>query len=139
MDPQLRARAEARLAEAARAEGIADPRPPYRDRLRQLRESEPDTFDRAIQHYEQHVLPALAERPPLPVWLEYGRFLAALSAPGHAVRIDTLGRATPWTPDSAVALVLFIPDSTAAEVMILCQPEALSDAQQATIAVLVRG
>jgi hypothetical protein len=127
MDSALRTRAEARLTEAARAKGLADPRPPYRERLRVLRQTEPDAFERAIEHYEQHVLPS---------WIEYGRFLAALAGAGKVTRIDESGRATPWSPDSPPALVLFIPDETASNVLVLCQPEAPTPAQHATLALL---
>jgi hypothetical protein len=137
MDPQLRARAEARLTEAAQAQGIADPRPSYRDWLRRLRQNEPDAFDRAIRHYERQVLPALREGDPLPAWIEYGRFLATLTAAGDVVRIDEQGRAAPWTADSPAGLVLFIPGEAAADVMVLSQPISPTDAQHATIALLV--
>lgn len=137
MDPQLRARAETRLAEAAEAEGIADPRPPYRERLRQLRQARPDAFDRAIGHYEREVLPALAGEEPLAAWLEYGRFLASLDGEGRVVRIDARGRASDWSAEAPAGLVLFIPDDTAADVMVLCQPVTMSDAQQATVKLLV--
>jgi len=137
MDTALRTRAEARLTEAARAKGIADPRAPYRERLRVLRQTEPDAFERAIEHYEQHVLPSLADAEPLPVWIEYGRFLATLTGAGKVTRIDESGRATPWSPDSPAALVLYIPDETASNVLVLCQPETPTPAQHATLALLV--
>lgn len=129
MDPQLRARAE--------AEGIADPRPPYRERLRQLRQARPEYFDRAIEHYEQRVLPALAGDEPLSVWVEYGRFLASLDAEGRTVSIDAQGRASDWARGAPAGLVLFIPDDTAADVMLLSQPVSPTDAQQATVKLLV--
>ncbi|MBR9988541.1 MAG: hypothetical protein KFH98_02240 [Gemmatimonadetes bacterium] len=137
MDPHTRARAEARLAEAAEAEGIADPRPSYREALRQLKHERPDAFKGAVRHYEEQVLPSLIDRSPLPVWVEYGRYLASLTAPGSAMRIDGLGRATPWTVSAAAGLVLFMPDDGAANVMVLCEPLELSDAQQATLTLLV--
>jgi hypothetical protein len=137
MDPDLRARAEARLAAAAGALGLADPRPPYRERLRELRQDQRDAFDRAIEHYEQRVLPALIETEPLPAWVEYGRFLASLTTRGEVVRIDAHGRAAPWTPEAPAALVLFIPQDTAVGVMVLCQPLEPSDAQRATVKLLV--
>ena len=137
MDAELRARAEARLAEAAREQGIVDPRPSYRERLRRLREEQPQSFDRAVRHYEQEVLPALAERDPLPVWLEYGSYLASVTSPGDVVRIDAEGRATAWTPQSAAGLVLHIPGDTAADVMVLSRPVAMSAAQTATVTLLV--
>lgn len=133
----MRARAEARLAEAARVQGIVDPRPSYRERLRQLREEQPQSFDRAVLHYEQEVLPALTERDPLPVWLEYGSYLASMTSPGDVVRIDEEGRAAAWTPGSAAGLVLHIPGDTAAGVMVLSRPVEMSAAQTATVALLV--
>lgn len=148
MDPQLRARAEARLAEAARAAGIADPRPAYRERLRVLRQADAAAFDRAIRHYEQTVLPALTEGDALTAWIEYGRFLAALTAAGATVRIDREGRAAPWATGEqrgagdpaaggAEGLVLFMPEDTAKDVLVLSQPLEPSPAQQATMVLLV--
>lgn len=137
MEPDLRGRAETRLAEAAAALGLADPRPPYRERLRELRAQDRAAFDRAIEHYERDVLPALTEQDPVAEWVEYGRHLASLTTPGDVVRIDAQGRATPWTPDASAALVLFIPRDTAAGVLVLCQPLEPSDAQQATVNLLV--
>jgi hypothetical protein len=137
MDPQLRSRAEARLASAAEALGLADPRPPYRDRLRELRQTHPDAFERAIAHYEQRVLPALAQDDPLPVWLEYGRFLGSLTGQGRLTHIDESGRASTWPPGDPAALMLFVPDDTAAGALVLCQPASPSAAQQATLTLLV--
>lgn len=137
MDPQLRTRAEGRLEEAARSHGIVDPRPPYRDRLRRLRESQRDAFDRAIEHYEQQVLPALADAAPLNAWIDYGRYLAQLEGPGRTVRIEQDGRATTWSADAPPGLVLFIPEDTASDVLVLSQPLKPSDAQEATLRLLV--
>ncbi|HEX6135976.1 MAG TPA: hypothetical protein VFZ24_18530 [Longimicrobiales bacterium] len=138
MDSDLRSRAEARLADAARARGLADPRPPFRERLRLLKQAHPAAFDRAIEHYEQRVLPALVEEEPLPVWIEYGRFLGSLTAAGAVTAIDESGRATQWAPAARASLVLFIPEDTASDVMILAQPAEPSPAQSATAALLVQ-
>lgn len=137
MDPQLRARAEARLEEAARSAAIADPRPTYRERLRQLRQERPDVFDRAIRHYEENVLPAMAGADPLETWIEYGHFLASLDGNGRVVSIDAHGRASDRSAGTPAGLVLFIPEESAAGVMVLCQPVSPSDAQQATVKLLV--
>ena len=137
MDPQLRARAEARLEEAARSAGVADPRPPYRERLRTLRETRRPDFDRAIAHYDQNVLPALAGEDPLGTWIEYGRFLAGLDGDGRVSVVDEQGRATDWMPGAPVGLVLFIPEDFASPVLVLCQPVAPSPAQEATVRLLV--
>src|SRR5690606_3322004 len=113
------ARAEARLEEAARSAGIADPRPPLRERLRTLRETRRPDFDRAIEHYEKHVLPALAGADPLAAWIEYGRFLAGIDGDGKVVTIDERGRAADWVADTPHGLVLFIPDDLAVAVLAL--------------------
>lgn len=137
MNPELRSRAEARLAEAAQARGLADPRPAYRERLRVLKHTHPDAFQQAVRHYDEQVLPALADRDPLDAWIEYGRFLASLTSAGVATAIDEKGRAAKWNPATPASLVLFIPDDTSSDVLPLVQPDAPSAAQAATIALLV--
>ena len=138
MDPQLRARAEARLEQAAAALGLADPRPAYRDRLRHLRDAQPDAFQRAVAHYEREVLPALAQNDPLGAWLDYGRFLAALTADGAFTTIDESGRAHAYSaPLPPRSLVLFVPEDTSEAVFTAAQPLECSAAQQATIDLLV--
>lgn len=137
MDTALRTRAEAGLVKAAERQGLADPRPPYRERLRALRQARPEAFDQAVEHYEQTVLPALADAEPLPVWLEYGRYLASLTTAGKVITVDASGRAAPWTRDAPASLVLFMPEDNTAEVMVLSQPAAPSPAQNATLMLLV--
>jgi hypothetical protein len=136
MDVQLRERAEARLTAAAAELNLADPRPPYRERLRRLRETDPAAFERAVAHYEQTVLPALTTAEPLTTWLEYGKFLT-----GGAVRttvIDAAGRAGPVAaPVPSGSLVLLIPDEPSADVLIGAAPLQPSPAQQATLDLLV--
>lgn len=136
MDAQLRERAEARLTAAAAGLGLADPRPPYRERLRRLRETDPAAFERAVAHYEQNVLPALTTAEPLTTWLEYGKFLT-----GDAVRtmaIDADGRAQPVAASVPLGgLVLLIPDEPSADVLIAATPLQPSPAQQATLDLLV--
>jgi hypothetical protein len=137
MDTALRTRAEAALVKAAEGQGLADPRPSYRERLRSLRQARPEAFDQAVEHYEQTVLPALAAGEPLPVWLEYGRYLAGLTTAGKVITVDASGWARPWTRDAPAGLALFIPEDNAADVMVLSQPMAPSPAQNATLILLV--
>jgi hypothetical protein len=138
MDPETRARAEARLADAAAALGLDDPRQPYRRRLRELRETRPEAFDTAIGHYEQHVLPSLAAGDPIEAWLEYGRFLAALSSAAELTVIDASGRARPHAPPlAAQSLALFMPADTAVPPLVAAVPARPSAAQKATLDLLV--
>lgn len=138
MDAQLRTTAEQRLTDAAAAAGLQDPRPAYRERLRQLRENDTAAFERAIAHYERNVLPALAAGEPLAAWAEYGAFLGGLTAAGRLVRVDASGRAEPWQAvPRQLDLVLFLPDDTAGAVLVIAEPLEPSPAQRATIELLV--
>ncbi|HSJ09713.1 MAG TPA: hypothetical protein VK928_07345 [Longimicrobiales bacterium] len=138
MDPELRARAETRLTEAAARLGLSDPRPPYRDRLKRLRENDPDAFGQAVAHYEARVLPALGEAEPLGVWLEYGAYLGGLTGPGDLTLIDGDGRsAAAGAPVPPGSLVLYLPHDTAQEVLVSVQPQSPTAAQQATLDLLV--
>jgi hypothetical protein len=140
MEPELRQLAETRLQAAAAELNMKDPRQPYRDRLRQLREQHTDAFTRAIDHYETQVLPSLAEvADPLAVWLDYGSFLAQLTSTGRAWRIDGAGRASSLEGSVHTGdLVMFVPDDTSSEVLVMAEPESPSAAQNATMDLLVR-
>jgi len=134
----IKLRADVRLDQAALAAGCADPRPPLRDRLRELKETHASAFERARTHYEQTVLPALAEHDdPLTAWVEYAGFLAQLTSPGRMLSIDATGLAAPYRAPAAGLLVLFIPDDHAVGVLVALTPAALTPAQQATIDLLV--
>jgi hypothetical protein len=138
MEAERRARAEARLQEAAAALGLADPRAPFRERLRSLRESQPEAFRRAVGHYEAEVLPALAGEEPLAAWVEYGHFLGQLSASGRLTAVDASGRATPWGPPAAAGtVVLYLPEDTAVEALLVAAPAEPSAAQRAAMDLLV--
>lgn len=139
MDPDLRARAERRLQEAAAELGLADPRPPLRQQLRRLREVRAEAFAGAVRHYEAEVLPAL-EEDPVGTWLEYARYLGRLTADGNLVSVDGGGRAATYRPPLPPGvLVLFVPDDPAAAVVPAAAPVACTPAQQATLDLLVAG
>ncbi|HSJ07277.1 MAG TPA: hypothetical protein VK936_11260 [Longimicrobiales bacterium] len=139
MDPDLRARAERRLQEAAAEFGLTDPRPPLREQLRRLRETRPDAFSGAVRHYEAEVLPAL-DADPVGTWLEYARFIGQLTAEGRLVAVDGSGRAMTYRPPLRPGvLVLFVPDDSAAAVLPAAAPLACTPAQQATLDLLVAG
>lgn len=138
----LRARADQRFEEALRAAGARDPRDFYRTRLRELKEQSPDAFRRALAYYEERLIPSVAAEgsDPLVEWIEYGRFLAQLSAPGRTVQVDPSGRALPYAPPApADHLVLHLPDATGARALLVGLPRRLSPAQRATYDLLVEG
>jgi hypothetical protein len=138
MDADSRRRAEARLQAAAAAAGLADPRPWLRERLLRLRGGQPDAFERAIRHYEQNVLPALAAADALAAWIEYAAFTARLSAVGQLTAIDATGRARSFVPPvEHGALVVFLPDDPAAAALVAAQPLQPSPAQAAALDLLV--
>lgn len=137
MESHLRSRAEARLIEAAAGLRLGDPRPPCRERLRRLRESHPDEFRRAIEHYENTALPAIATGDALAAWVDYAAFLAAMSDEGQLTVVDGTGRARPYAPPPQPgALILHIPDEPAGEVLVVARPEQPTAAQEATLDLL---
>lgn len=138
---ELRQRADRRFAHALEASGARDPREFYRDRLRDLRARDEDAFERAVEHYEQKLLPAVADESsdPLAEWLEYGRVLAELTAPGKTVQIDVSGRAAAYAPPVPHDhLVLHLPDSARERALPVGLPAGLSAAQRATYDLLVK-
>jgi hypothetical protein len=140
MSEQVKERAEARLLEAFTRHAVADNRPAYRQRLRGLRDRDPAAFDRALRHYEDDVLPALAGGDdPVAVWIAYGDWLGRLDGPGRLVEIDARGRARPADAAAADGLVLFIPDDAGAQVLAVRLPAAPAPAQRATYDLLVAG
>ncbi len=141
MSNELRSRADANLVAAAASLRMADPRPPYRDRLRALKDTDPDAFSRALRHYEETVLPALAEgTDAMAVWAQYGQTLAAFSAPGRMMSIDAAGRAGKLAlPLKESSLLLHLPDDNSAAVFVAAMPLIASPAQSATLDLLAHG
>jgi hypothetical protein len=138
MDADERAQAESRLEQEAAVLGLADPRPALRARLRELRDLDAAAFGRAVAHYEQVVVPALAGADPVAAWLDYGRFVGQLTSAGTLTAIDGAGRATGFAPPLAPAtLVLFVPDDLAVAPLVAAAPLQPTPAQRATLDLLV--
>lgn len=139
---QLRQRADERFQQALDQTGARDPREFYRNRLRDLKAQDPDVFRRAVEYHDTRLVPTVAAdgSDPLAAWLEYGRFLATLVAPGSTVQIDLTGRATEYSPPvPADCLVLHLPTDTRQRALAVGLPPKLSTAQRATYALLVEG
>jgi hypothetical protein len=135
-----RARADARTDEALAAMDFRDPRPAFRERLRWLREEQPNAFTSALAYYEQTLVPALLDEnlEPLGQWLEYGRHLGELTGAGKTVAIDESGRARPYRATRLDSeLVIHVPNDTAREALALAVPNQLSDAQRANFDLLI--
>lgn len=155
MGGDLKARADERLEAALEGGPVRDPRPLYRRVLSRLREHDPDAFQRAIRHFEEELVPAVAEdADPLQAWLDYGRLLARALGPGRALEIDATGRSRPEEEaeqtqggpaegrreeDDPPPLLLHIPDDDALPAVILRYPAPSTPAQDATVELLVDG
>ena len=139
MSTDQRASADQNLTEAAARLQLADPRPAFRERLRVLKEEHPEAFARALRHYDETVLPALAAGgDAMAAWVRYGETLGGLTAPGRTVTVDRDGRATKFVPPLAPgSLVLHVPDENGLPVLVAAAPLAPSAAQQATLDLLV--
>lgn len=136
------AAAAGRILEAALAEsGARDPRDFYRERLRELKHSRPEEYQRAVVYYSDTLLPEVAEgrREPLAAWTEYGRRLAEALAPGRTVSVDATGRAHVYGGAAPDRLILHLPEDKGAKALLVALPRALTPEQRATYDVLVSG
>ncbi|MDA0327581.1 MAG: hypothetical protein O2958_01015 [Gemmatimonadetes bacterium] len=141
MTDSVSTQADLKLEEALAASGARDPREFYRERLRELKDTNPAGYGEAVAYYRETLLPAVAggSRKPLAAWTEYGRVLAQSLAPGRTVSIDESGRAHPYEGNSAEGLVLHLPDDQGRRALLVGLPPGLTDAQRATYDVLVSG
>lgn len=141
MSDDVTARADARLEEALQREGARDPREFYRERLKELKQANPDGYAEAVIYYRDTLLPGVADGDgdPLAAWTEYGRRLAAALAPGRTVALDGTGRAHPYEePAPRDRLVLHIPEAKGRAILVGL-PAELTSAQRAAYDVLVSG
>lgn len=138
-DDELTRTADRVLEEALEQTGARDPREFYRERLRELKQSNPDGYREAVAYYREKLIPTVAEgnRPPLDAWTEYGRVLAQAAEPGRTVSIDATGRAHPYEGPDLERLILHLPDQKNARALLVGLPPELSTAQRATFDVLV--
>ncbi|MDZ7780885.1 MAG: hypothetical protein U5R14_13270 [Gemmatimonadota bacterium] len=140
MSDSIPAEAERKLEQALEASGARDPREFYRERLRELKQSDATAYEHAVAYYRDTLLPAIAngDQDPLDAWTEYGRTLAVALAPGRTVRIDTTGKAHPYERPNRADLVLQIPEGKGRAVLIALPPQP-TRAQRAAYDVLVAG
>lgn len=141
MTDDLLAAADRALEVALEASGARDPREFYRERLRELKDANPEGYRNAVAYYRETLIPAVAEgsESPLEAWTEYGRRLAEAVSPGRAVSIDETGRAHAHEAPDLGRLVLHLPDQKGARALVVGLPPELSPAQRATYDVLVAG
>jgi hypothetical protein len=142
MDQGVKAEADRRFEEARTAAGARDPRDFYRQALRGLKGSDPDSYERAVRHFESVLMPSIAsgEAEPLKAWREYGKLIAELIDAGRTVEIDDSGRARPYTAESPMdRLVLHLPDRRGGRAILVSLPPRPTSAQRAAYELLVRG
>lgn len=142
MSDDLNARADVRLDEALKEAGARDPREFYRDRLRELKQANPEAYAAAVAYYRDTLIPQVAsgEGDPIAAWTEYGRSLAEALAPGRTVAVDGTGRADPYrAPAPRDRLILHLPEGRGGRALLVALPAELTPAQRATYDVLVAG
>jgi hypothetical protein len=136
MDDSVKRRVDEATEQAISTGPYEDFREGYRTRLRWLKESQPQGFTKALDHYNNMLVPNIAAgNDALREWLDYGRRLGELSGPGKTVGIDATGRANEGDLDG---LVLYLPDDTAVPAFALAVPKKVSEAQRATMELLVK-
>ena len=137
----LAAQADKLLEDALERAGARDPREFYRERLRDLKQADPDGYAQAIAHYTDTLIPQVAsgDTDPMECWTEYGRRLAAALAPGRTVAVDASGKAIAFEAPAGDRLILHLPNANGARALLVGLPPELSDSQRATYDVLVAG
>lgn len=134
--------ADSRFAQALSASGARDPRDYYRDRLRDLKRTNPAGYAEAVQYYRETLVPSIAEgdAEPLAAWREYGLLIARATAPGRTVAVDATGRARPYEPGADVGeMILHLPNARQGPAFLVGLPSEPSQAQTATYDWLAAG
>jgi len=142
MSEDLTTEADRRLEDALAATGARDPREFYRERLRELKQVNPEGYAEAVAFYRDELIPEVASGAgdPLAAWTEYGRRLAEALAPGRTVAVDGTGRAHAYeSPAPQDHLILHLPGGRGGRALLVGLPSELTPAQRATYDVLVSG
>jgi hypothetical protein len=142
MDDNTKKEADRRFEEALEASGARDPRDFYRKTLRQLREANPEGYERAVGYFQNELVPSVAAGTvePIGAWREYGRIIAEVCAEGRTVAIDETGRLVPYDPGVSMDwLVLHLPKAKGGKALLVALPPEPSTAQRATYDLLVIG
>ncbi len=142
MDEALQSRADDLFEEALARTNAKDPREFYRERLREMKGSDPDAYRTAVEYYQEELIPSIAEKgvDPLTSWQAYGCRLAELSVPGKPVEVDVTGKTHQYQPPTPEdRMILHIPQGTKGRALVVGLPKELSPAQRATYDLLVAG
>ena len=141
MSETLITTAEQALEAALATSGARDPRDFYRERLRELKQVNPESYRAAVTYYREVLIPEVASGAgtPLDAWIEYGRTLAEALAPGRTVSIDDTGKSHNYEGVDSSGLILHLPQETGARALLVSLPVTMSSAQRATYDVLVKG
>ena len=141
MSETLITTAEQALEAALATSGGRDPRDFYRERLRELKQVNPESYRAAVTYYREVLIPEVASGAgnPLDAWIEYGRTLAEALAPGRTVSIDETGKSHNYEGVDSSGLILHLPQETGARALLVSLPVTMSSAQRATYDVLVKG
>ena len=141
MSETLITTAEQALEAALATSGGRDPRDFYRERLRELKQVNPESYRAAVTYYREVLIPEVASGAgnPLDAWIEYGRTLAEALAPGRTVSIDETGKSHNYEGVDSSGLILHLPQETGERALLVNLPVTMSNAQRATYDVLVKG
>ena len=127
--------ADARLAEALRESGAADPRIHCRQLLASLKAADPGAYAKGVAYYQQTLVPSIAggAAGALDAWLAYAVRLAELAVEGRTTAVDAEGRGRPFqSPGDLADLVLRFPSDARRPPLRLWTPARPSAAQTAT-------
>ena len=142
MTADLQQAADSRFAAALADTGGRDPRDYYRDRLAELKHSNPAGYAELVTYYEDTLIPSIVEQgvDPIAAWLAFGVRLAEATAPGRAVAVDRVGRSSPYSPPGErMDMFLHLPEDRRTRALLVGLPPEPSGPQMATYEWLVLG
>lgn len=142
MDEVQKKEADRRFEAALKESGARDPRDFYRTVLRELRQGNPKGYQKAVDHFQNILVPSIAsgDSEPLWAWREYGRLIAEVTIQGRTVAIDETGKAEPFDPNAPLdRLVLHLPEARGRKALLVSLPTDPSPAQRASYDLLVTG
>lgn len=128
------------LEPALAERGLRDPRAYYREILKRLKAKDGEAYRAAVAYHDERLKAAMADDvDPVEEWLEYGRYLAELLAPGRTWTVDGTGLAEPYRrPPPRGALVLHLPEGAGERGLVLSAPRRLTAPQRAAFDLLAR-
>ncbi len=129
------------LDDSLKNNSVRDPRTICREQLQDLKQTDFNAYQKALDYYKERLLPQIIENSEdcLVSWQKYGCFVANLRDPGLPIEIDTAGNLHDYeSPTATDRMLLHLPTITSHRALPITLPLELSEAQNATYGLLIK-